>query len=366
MEAGDYVTCRLTGKLAKSANIAGFKTCWSREDGYPSEEFLNKLHPDFGIQAMKMLRGELLPAGASVGNLTKEFADLLGLSENTIVTTAVIDAHAALPSTGSIRENDMLVILGTSGCHISLSKQYREKDGIFGIVKDGVVDGFYCYESGQCGMGDHFEWLLRTCITKEIEENAKAKDLSVLDYLAELAGKKGIGETGLLCLDWFNGNRSVLNDSDLSGMILGLTLATKAEDIYRALVEALAFGSRKILENYEEAGIPVGNLFATGSMAKSPFVMQVFSDVLGKEIRLVASQNGPALGSAIFAAAASGIMTLEDAARKLGKTKEAFYQPNPENKSLYDALYREYSILHDYFGKGLNPVMKTLKSLRKA
>lgn len=366
MEAGDYVTSLLTGTLVRSENIAGFKTCRSKSEGYPSEEFLNALHPDFGTKALKMLRGKFLPAGASAGKVTREFAEKLGLSENTVVTTAVIDAHAALPSTGSICENDMLIILGTSGCHISLSQKYREREGIFGIVEDGLVEGFYCYESGQTGMGDHFEWLQRTCITKEIEESAKAKGLRVLDYLAELASKKAVGETGLLCLDWFNGNRSVLNDSDLSGMILGLTLNTKAEDIYRALVEALAFGSRKILENYEEAGIPVGNLFATGSMAKSDFVMQTFSDVFGKEIRIVASQNGAALGSAIFAASASGGMTLEEAAKKIGRTKEGSFKPNPENKLLYDALYREYCTLHDYFGRGINPVMKTLKALRKA
>ncbi len=366
MEAGDYVVYRLTGALSRSACIAGFKSYWTPDEGYPSEEFLNRLHPRFGTRALKMLRGPLLPAGTAAGKLTPEFAKLLGLSENTVVATAVIDAHAALPSAGAIRENDMLMIMGTSGCHISLSKTYREVDGICGVVKDGVIDGFYCYESGQNGAGDHFEWLLRTCISKEVEEAAKAKGMGVLDYLAFLAKDQSVGEHGLLCLDWFNGNRSVLTDSDLSGVILGMNLSTKPEDLYRALVEAIAFGTRKILENYEESGIAVDGIFASGSMAKSDFVMQTFADVLGREIKIVASQNGPALGAAIFAATASGAFSLEEAALRLGKTKDVFYKPNFDHKRLYDKLYHEYSVLHDYFGRGENPVMKTLQALRKA
>ncbi len=365
VEAGDYVVFLLTGTLSRSANIAGFKSYWTPEEGYPGESFLNSLKPDFGTRALKMLRGKFLSPGAAAGKLNREFAQKLGLSENTVVTSAVIDAHAAVPSVGKLGDHQMLMILGTSGCHISLSKTYQEVEGICGIVKDGIIDGFYCYEAGQNGAGDHFEWLLRTCISKEIEEAAKARGVSVLDYLAHLAQKQAIGEHGLICLDWFSGNRSVLTDSDLSGVILGLTLSTKPEDLYRALVEAVAFGSRKILENYENAGVPVGEIFATGSMAKSPFVMQTFADVLNKEIRLIASQNGPALGSAIFAAVASEALSLEEAVEKLGKTKEESYKPNPENKLLYDKLYSEYTILHDYFGRGLNPVMKTLKSLRK-
>lgn len=365
MEAGDYVVCRLTGNLSRSACIAGFKSYWHPEEGYPREEFLNSLKPEFGTKALKKLRGALLPSGTSAGRLTPEFAKKLGLSEHTVVATAVIDAHAAIPSAGMLRENQMLMIMGTSGCHISLSKEYSEVDGICGIVKDGIIDGFYCYEAGQNGAGDHFEWLLRTCITKKVEEEARSANMSVLDYLAHLAQKQAIGEHGLLCLDWFNGNRSILTDSDLSGVILGLTLSTKPEDIYRALVEAVAFGTRKILENYENAGVPVDGIFATGTMAKSPFVMQTFSDILGKEIRIVASQNGPALGAAIFAAVAAEALPLEEAVRKLGKTKDEYYVPNLENNCLYDTLYKEYSTLHDYFGRGINPVLKKLKALRQ-
>ncbi|MBQ3075579.1 MAG: ribulokinase, partial [Clostridia bacterium] len=365
MEAGDYIVSILTGQLSRSACIAGFKSYWTPEEGYPSEAFLNRLNPNFGTKALKTLRGSLIPPGESAGTLTKEFAEKLGLSEKTVVASAVIDAHAAVPSAGILGDNQMQMILGTSGCHISLSKTYREVEGACGIVKNGVIDGFYCYESGQSGMGDLFEWLMRTCVTKEVENVAKEKGMSVLDHLADLASKQAIGEHGLLCLDWFNGNRSVLTDSDLSGMILGLTLATKPEDLYRAFVEAVAFGTRKILENYENAGVPVDQLYATGTISKSPFMMQAFSDVLGKEIKLVASQNGPALGSAIFAAAASGHLSLVQATEKLGKTKEEFYKPNFERKLLYDKLYREYCTLHDYFGRGINPVLKKLKALRK-
>lgn len=365
MDAGDYLVSCLTGKVTRSTCIAGYKYFRSREDGFPSERFLNRLEPDFGTKVLKKLQGTFLAPGTMAGRLTKEYAEKLGLSENTVVASAVIDAHAAIPSAGEISENAMLMILGTSGCYHLLSKSYREAEGIFGVVKDGMIDGFYCYEAGQSGVGDLFEWLSRTCVTKELEDKANQAGLGVLDYLAALAAKKKVGETGLLCLDWFNGNRSILNDSDLSGVILGLTLSTKTEDIYRALVEAVAFGTRKIVDNFNDSGIPVDVLYATGSLAKAPFVMQTFADVLGKEIRIVSSQNGSALGTAIFAAAASGKYTLKEAVEKLGKTQSEFYRPNFEDQRLYDVLYREYSKLHDYFGREVNPVLKTLKSLRK-
>ncbi len=363
-EAGDYVAYLLTGRFSRSANFLGVKAFWTEENGFPDERFLNRLHPEFGTKSKKMLRGSVSPTGTAVGYLTKEFSEKLGLSERTAVATPVIDAQASIPSAGVLQDNQMLMTLGTSGCHLLLSKTYREADGISGVVKNGLIEGFSCYEAGQTGMGDHFEWLLRTCVSKEVELEAKAKGMSVLNHLADLAKNQDVGEHGLLCLDWFNGNRSILADSDLSGVIIGLSLSTKPEDIYRALVEALAFGARKIFENYESAGVPIDFVYCTGTMAKSPFVMQVFSDILGKEIKLVASQNGPALGAAIFGAAVSGELTLQEAIARFGKTSSASYRPNHDHKALYDKLYGEYCILHDYFGRGVNPVLKTLKGLR--
>ncbi|MBE6712573.1 MAG: ribulokinase [Ruminococcaceae bacterium] len=365
MDAGDYMVSLLTGEVSRSTCIAGYKYCWSKEEGFPDEGFLNGLAPDFGSKVLKKLRGKFFAPGASAGTLTKEFAEKLGLSEKTAVSAAVIDAHAAIPAIGQIGENQMLMILGTSGCHHLLSKSYRQVEGVFGIVEDGVIEGFYCYEAGQSGMGDHFEWLLRNCVGKDVEDRACAKGMSVLNYLAQLASEKRAGETGLLCLDWFNGNRSVLNDCDLSGVILGLTLSTQPQDLYRALVEAVAFGTRKIIESFENSGVAVDALFATGTMSKSSFVMQTFADVTGKRIRIVASQNGPALGAAIFAASASGTFSLAEATKRLGKLQENSYDPDPKNSALYDKLYGEYCLLHDYFGREENPVLKTLKSLRK-
>ncbi len=368
IEAGDWIVMKLSGQLKRSACMAGYKALWSKESGYPSRDFFAELSVGFSGAAEDKLRGEVVPAGAPCGKLTNEAAELLGLSENTAVSACIIDAHAAVPSLGGDCEGKMLMIIGTSTCHISLSKSLAYAKGICGVVKDGVMPDYYAYEAGQACVGDSFAWYIDNCVPESARIAAKEHGINIHKYLRGLAEKKKPGENRLIALDWWNGNRSVLSDSALSGMIVGLTVNTRPEDIYRALIESTAYGTRMIVENYGENGVPIKEVYATGGIAdKDPFTMQIYADVLGCEIKIAGASNGPALGSAIFAAGAAGsaVGGYDDAfaaSRAMGKVRETVYRPIPENKVIYDSLYEEYKKLHDYFGKGNNNVMKKLKS----
>ena len=365
IEAADWLTWKLTGKLCRSASFAGYKAMWDKKEGYPSKDFLDSLKDGFGEKSYSLLKGDILMPCTIAGYISNEFASLTGLTTKTAVITPIIDAHSALFSAGIHKKDEMLIIMGTSGCHVSLSDTYKEIPGILASVQDGILPDFFGYESGQSGFGDHFEWLSNNFVPESLSKQAREKDTNVLELLAEKAKQQKPGEHGLIALDWFNGNRSPLNDSDLSGLILGLNLNTKPEDIYRALVEAIAYGSRKIIENYEKHDFSINSVCACGSLSKNDFIMQIFADVLGKEIKIADSENGSALGSAIIAASASGELALDDAITKLCKLRTSSYKPIPENQEIFDKLYSEYSKLYNYFGCGENNVMKELNKYKK-
>ena len=229
----------------------------------------------------------------------------------------------------------------------------------------------YGYEAGQNCCGDHFKWLIENCIPRRYEDEAAAKGINIHALLTEKASALRPGESGLMALDWWNGNRSVLVDADLTGMLLGMTLATRPEEIYRALIEALAYGTRVIVEAFEANGVPVNALYACGGIAKkNEMLMQIYADVLGREIRVARSTQAPALGSAMYGATAAGKAgggydSIADAAREMGGVDEKFYSPNTANHAVYNELYAEYVRLHDYFGRGENDVMKVLKEIKK-
>jgi len=227
------------------------------------------------------------------------------------------------------------------------------------------------YEAGQSCVGDHFDWFVKNCTAEEYLEEAREKNIGIHELLTEKAGKLIVGESGLLALDWWNGNRSILVDVDLTGMLIGANLATKSEEIYRALIEATAYGTKMIVDTFVENGVPVNELYAAGGITeKNHLMMQIYSDVTNMEIRISGSPQAPALGSAMFAAVAAGKTnggydSIVEAAKKMARIKEKYYKPIPENVKVYEKLYAEYKTLHDYFGKGSNNVMKKLKDIKK-
>ena len=340
MEAGDWVILRLTGVETHNSCMAGYKAIWHKKDGYPSKEFLKACHPLLENVVEEKL-GPVTSIGSKAGELTKEMAEKMGLKPGIAVATANVDAHVSLPPAGLTQKGSMLMIMGTSTCHIMLSDEERIVPGMCGVVEDGVVPGLMGYEAGQSCVGDHFNWFVENCFPEAYAREAEKLHMNAHQYLTMLAEKQKPGESGLLALDWWNGNRSVLVDVDLTGMLLGMTLTTKPEDIYRALIEATAYGTRMIIDTFEENGVAIERLYACGGISqKNPFLMQVYADVLKREIHIARSTQTPALGSAMFGAvaagkAAGGYDTIEDAAKEMGGTLPTVYRPCPKNSAMY-------------------------------
>lgn len=370
MEAADWVTMQLTGVETRNSCTAGYKSMWHKKKGFPSKEFFKALDPRLEHVVEEKLSTTILPQGAKAGELTEEMAKKTGLLKGTAVAVANVDAHVAVPAVGITGPNKMLMIIGTSTCDIMCSEVEKEVPGMCGVVEDGVMPGFFGYEAGQSCVGDHFEWFVKNCVPATYYEAAAKEGKNIFTYLTEKAEALKIGESGLVALDWWNGNRSCLVDVDLTGMMLGMTLTTKPEEMYRALIEATAYGKRMILDTFEEAGVPIDELYACGGISKkNPMMMQIYADVCNKEIFIGESDQTPALGSAMFGAVAAGkdkggYDSIFEAAEVMGKVEERTYKPIPEHVEKYQALYAEFKILHDYFGRGANDVMKRLKTIK--
>ncbi len=371
VEAADWAVWLLTGSEAVSACAAGYKSLWSKRDGYPSRDFFRALDPRLENVVQEKLGQFILPIGARAGAVTPEAAARTGLRAGTPVAVANVDAHVSLPPAGLTEPGDMLMILGTSTCHVMVGSEERPVPGISGVVEDGVIPGLMGYEANQV-TGDHLNWFLDACVPERDALEARERGVSLHRLLGDRAARLAPGQSGLLALDWWNGNRSILVDGGLSGLIVGLTLTTRPEEIYRALIEATAFGARTIHEAFERGGVAIKNLYACGGIArKDPFFMQIYADVTGREIRVARSAQAPALGSAMFGAVAAGreaggYGSIREAAREMGGLTDAVYRPVPENRRVYDRLFEEYTRLHDWFGRGGDDVMKRLKTIKEA
>ena len=366
VEATDWIVWQLCGQWVLSSCTAGYKCMYSEEAGFPGEEYFAALDERLRHVVRDKLGAPVRPVFSKAGSLTKEMAARFGLCEGIAVGVGGVDAHVSVAAAGMTRPGQLLCIIGTSTCHMALSDTRRDVPGICGIVRDGILPGCWGYESGQSCVGDHFAWLAQHLSPPAYHEAAKARGVSIHEYLTELAREQRPGEHGLLALDWWNGNRSILVDVDLSGMLIGMTLQTRAEDIYRALIEATAYGLRVVTENYRANGVEIGEILALGGISqKNAMVMQIYADVLNMPVRVIDCAQGGALGSAIMAAVAAGVYdTAQAAIEKMAAPVLRVYEPIPENAAVYAALYEEYVRLHDYFGRGENDVMKRLRRMR--
>lgn len=365
VEAADWIIWQLCGTYVRNACTAGYKG--NLQDGqYPSKEFFAALNPDFANFAEEKITHEIGQLGDAAGTLTAEAASWTGLPEGIAVAVGNVDAHVTAPAAKATEPGQMVAIMGTSTCHVMNGATLSEVPGMCGVVDGGIISGYYGYEAGQSGVGDIFAWYVKNQVPGSYHEAAKAKGLSIHEYLTELSATQQVGEHGLLALDWHSGNRSVLVDHELSGLMIGATLTTKPEDGYRALLEATAFGTRKIVETFRESGVPVTEFIVAGGLLKNSFLMQLYCDILQLPLSVINSSQGPALGSCIHAAVAAGAYaSVGEAAEAMGSLSKGVYQPNAERGKIYDRLYAEYQILHDYFGRGENNVMKRLKALRR-
>jgi L-ribulokinase len=364
IESADWIVWRLCGEETRNICTAGYKAI-HQDEGYPSEDYLAALDPRFAGFVREKLEHPLSPLGARAGSLTAEAAGWTGLPEGIAVAVGNVDAHVTSPAAKAIEPGQMLMVMGTSTCHVMNGDHLAEVPGMCGVVHDGIVPGLFGYEAGQSGVGDIFGWFVEHGVPPAYHEAARERGVGVHDHLSELASRQRIGEHGLIALDWHSGNRSVLVDHELSGLILGLTLSTRAEDVYRALLEATAFGTRKIIDSFVDAGVPVEELVIAGGLLRNPFLMQMYADVTRRSLSLIESAQGPALGAAMHAAVAAGAhRDIEAATAAMGKVRRDAYTPDEDSSLAYDALYREYEELHDYFGRGANDVMHRLRRIR--
>ena len=370
LEAADWVVWQLTGVETRNSCTAGYKAMWSKREGFPRDAYFAALDPRLEHVIDEKMSRTICPIGERAGSLTPQAAKWMGLKPGTAVAVANVDAHVSVPAATVTETGRMVAIMGTSICHMVLGNKERLVRGICGYVEDGIIPGLFGFEAGQSGVGDIFAWLVDNAVPPEYHAAANKRRVDLHKLLEYEAAKLKPGESGLLALDWWNGNRSVLVDVDLTGLLLGATLATKAPEIYRALIEATAFGTRVIVEAFDTNGVPVNEIVTCGGLPeKNRLLMQIYADVTGRELKVTASQQTPALGSAMFGAVAAGQASggydsIFDAAPKMARLKKETFKPDPSAQKVYDQLYAEYLTLHDYFGRGANDVMKRLKHIK--
>jgi L-ribulokinase len=365
VEAADWIVWQLCGSYVRNACTAGYKGIL--QDGhYPSADYLAALAPGFEGFVPDKLDHPIGPLGSRAGGLTAEAAAWTGLPEGIAVAVGNVDAHVTAPAAQAVDPGQMVAIMGTSTCHVMSADVLREVPGMCGVVDGGIVAGSWGYEAGQSGVGDIFGWFTDQSVPAAYALAAAGAGETLHEHLTRLAAEQEVGEHGLVALDWHSGNRSVLVDHELSGLVVGLTLATRPEDGYRALLEATAFGTRVIIETFRESGVPVEEFVVAGGLAKNELLMQIYADVLRLPLSVIGSEQGPALGAAIHAAVAAGAYAdVPTAAKSMGRVRRDVFVPDEARSSAYDALFAEYLELHEHFGRRTSS-MRRLKAIRRA
>jgi L-ribulokinase len=373
IEAADWIIWQLCGTETRNTCTAGYKGIF--QDGhYPSQEYLKALHPDFADFAQTRLAGiPLAPLGGRAGSLTAEGAVLTGLPVGIAVAVGNVDAHVTAAAARATAPGQLLAIMGTSSCHVMNADKLADVPGICGVVDGGIIAGKFGYEAGQSAVGDIFAWWTGLGVPDEYRAAAEERGQSLHEYLSARSEGKPVGAHGLIALDWMGGNRSILVDHHLSGVIVGLTLATTPEEVYLALLESTAYGTRVIVEGFEGAGLPVTEFIVAGGLKQNRMLMQLYADVLRRPVSVAASDQAPALGSAIHAAVAAGVhRDVAAAAAAMGRREQGAYRPDQARADAYDALFAEYRTLHDYFsgraagqlGPADNDVLHRLRRIR--
>ncbi|KAA3614019.1 MAG: ribulokinase [Calditrichaeota bacterium] len=365
VEGADWVAWQLGGKLFRNSCGAGYKGMWHKSDGFPSQEFLATCSPDLTELFTKKFAGPMAAPGEKVGELNEKWAQKLGLTAGISIGGAIIDAHSAAIGGGVTGPGTLFMIMGTSTCHMLMAEEEVLVAGISGVVEDGIVPGFFGYEAGQAGVGDIFAWLVKNGVPPVYHDEAKKKRVSLHEILTEKAQNLQPGQSGLLALDWWNGCRTPLVDADLTGVMVGYSLQTTAEEIYRALIEATAFGTRKIVELFREGGVRIDHVCAGGGLTQNKLLMQIYADIIGVPIEVAASPQSSALGAAIIGAVAGkAYPSISVAASKMAPPPERIIEPIPAHHKIYSSLYKEYELLSVFFGENKDSVLKKVKALR--
>jgi L-ribulokinase len=365
VNAGDYIASVLTGNRVHSMAYAAIKEHYDNfgGKGYPDRSFFEEIDGGFA-DVLSKVDTTLSPVSACAGRLNSTFAKRLGLCEGTAVSVPIIDAHGAISAAG-IEDKRATFAIGTSAVIAVMTSEHSTVRGIHSQGYEPTAEKLHTLEAGVRAMGDLYDWFVKNCVPAEYERRAKESGMNIHAYLRSLAEKKKIGESRLIALDWFNGNRTVIPNDKLSGMILGLTLATRPEDIYRALIESTVFELRRVFDNYVGSGVEISSVVATGGIPlKDPMLMQILADTLNMPVSCLESTEATALGSAVYGATAAGLYgSVAEASQRMKQPVAKTYHPIAENTLAYAELYREYCKLYDYFAKGENKVMEYLHDL---
>ncbi|MCQ2402035.1 MAG: ribulokinase [Lachnospiraceae bacterium] len=343
IEAGDYVSYLLTGSEVHSACFSDFKYAHSR-NGFPKGEFYRPI--------CEKLSDDIKYVSEPAGTVGSSGAELTGLSEGTAVSLSMIDCHASLPALNVTHAGDFLMVLGTSGCHMAHMEKLVPVKGICGCTYDAVMPRLATYEAGQSAVGDVFDWFVKNDVPGWCYDEAGKEGKNIHEWLSEKASVLTPGETGLVGVEWLLGNRSILSDSSRRGVMTGISIRTRPWEVYRAWLEAVAFGTKVIVDNYEENGIMIRQLKATGGISvKNPLFMQILADVLGKEIKVADVAQSAALGSAIYAASAAGVYEdVYKASDRMSCKEYITYTPVEESVRAYAKIYQRYRKLYGFFG----------------
>jgi L-ribulokinase len=355
IEATDWIVWWLTGVECRQMATAGFKAMWSPDDGLPPTEYFEAAYPGFDRPGEK-LGDTFVPLGTKAGTLRNEVADKIGLPESVAVAVGNVDAWVSVPGVGVDGPGTYVVVIGTSICDMIVHPEETRLPGVTGVVKDGILPGLYGYEAGQAAVGDMLAWFVDEMVM----------DPDSYGELEEAAAKFAPGETGLVALDWWNGNRTILADADVTGAIFGLGLHSTREEIYRALLESIAFGSRRIMDNFEEYGLVLSEIVACGGIAeRSPLMMQLLADTSGRKVHVPEVNEIPARGAALFGAVAAGVY--DDIGSAVAATRPESvhtYEPDLEAKKTYDRVYEIYRKLYDMLGRTEVRLLHDLKRIR--
>lgn len=355
LEAADYIPYWLTGNLTRNSATLGVNAFYSAERGLPQGELLEQFSPGFS-GVLHKLSGTIKPVGSRAGTLTEEAAGRLGLCPGTVVCVGHGDSEIAAAGLGITESGSMLMVMGTSTCYQMMHRKQTAFDGVCAIVRDGMLPGLTAYESGQPAVGDTFAWFAETMLPERCRAQAARQGMSDLAYMDHLCGQLKAGQSGLVALDWFNGNRSVLMNYGLRGVIAGLSLASKPEEIYRSLIESTAFGARRIFDGYDQAGVEIERVYAAGGLArKSPVTMQIYANILDRSITATSISNSSSMGAAVCAAVAleeeTGSYELfRKICGRMVHYDTVVYHPQPDQVKVYDRLYGVYLQLHDFVG----------------
>ena len=367
IEVGDWLVWQLTGKESRGYCAAAFKTYYSLEKGDVDAAFLEKVSPRL-FKLHEKLPSNVVMAGDAVGGLSAEGARLTGLLEGTPVSAAAVDAHVTAIGSKTTEAGAVLLIIGTSTCIIMQGSEYREVRGLNGVVPNGITSGMNAYEGGQAAVGDLFAWFCKNMVPQAYFDEAAERDMDIQQYLSRKASEKRPGESGLVALDWINGVRSVLMDFELSSLICGITLETRPEDIYRAFIEATAFGAWKTVKAIIESGVKMERIYASGGIPlKNELLMQIYADVFGMDIHVIEEPYSASLGSAILGLAASenggGFENVAALCEGYRREAKLIYRPVEKNTEVYRQLFEIYDELYEQYGK-YNDTMKKLRSLK--